>query len=1301
MKQLYANKFLFGFFLGTWYFLLGTSSAYSQVNANFSASPVTGCSPLIVQFTDLSTGNPTQWNWNWGTGTSTNQNPGAAFTTGVYTVTLTVTNGAFTDSEVKTAYIIVYNKPTAGFTMTDTACVGEVVTYTDASTISPNGAAIGTWNWDFGDGNTLTASSSPVTHAYSVPGTYPVSLSVTDVNGCGSAYITKNIVIVPAPNASFTASPFSACAPPLTVNFTNTSSVIGTTTYLWNFGNGNTSTQANPSNTYTALGTYNVTLVVNQNGCIDSVTIPNYITVQNIAASFAATPTLVCTGQSVTFNNTSVPSASTASWDFGDLGTSAAISPTHSYAAPGTYTVTLIAGDASGCLDTITGTVTVVQVPTASFIADTMAACNVPFTVSFTNTSSGGNSWSWNFGDAGTSNAQNPVHTYTAAGTYTVSLIVTTNPGGCIDTVTINNFIVISPPVASFIHAPDSGCVPLTVNFLSTSTSLIDPISTYSWSFGDGNNTVTGIPNTSHTYTATGVYTVTLIIQTANGCSDTVICPNCIKVGTPPLAGFTIVDDTVCYGLPVIFNDTSTGTVTGWYWSFGDGQFSFSQNPQHTYGDTGTYSIVLIAYNNGCADTSILDTAVILPPKAQFTYMLSCTNYYTVQFTDASEGADSLFWDFGDGSQDSSNILNPIHTYPSRGPITVTLTAFNYATGCNNVYTASFTIAEPIASYTAVPSGCYPFTANFTSTSQDANTYWWNFGDPSTTLDTSLISNPSYTYNNPAAYTVTLIITDVNGCKDTLQDTVKSLGPLPYFYADTLTGCKPFVVTFVDTSVFDSILVQWTWDFGDGTPIITTNNDSIIHTYLNPGLYSVTMTVKDTNGCVKTIVKTNYIQPTYPFPAFTVDTFACKFDVLTYDASGTSVIGGTYQWDFGDGSPTVTTNAVSVTHAYTNDGYYLVTLTVTDTNGCDSIITDSVRILKPTAAFNFTTLSLSCQALVDTFMDASTGFVTGWQWYFGDGGSSTLQSPTHTYQTGGIYSVTLIVTNAGGCIDTLMLDSIIIVPFPADSFTLAPAAGCNPLKVCFDANGINTQFYIWDFGDGSVIQTISDTICHTYTSPGVFNPICFGGDTLPNGTPCLVQANNITGPVTVTNVINVSLSSPSVINLPIDSIIGITANYSGGSAPYTFTWAPDTGINCDTCTSILVVGTGDTIFYTFIIYDANGCIGIDSVLILSEPCFQAKLIPNVFSPNGDGMNEEFYIPGVCPNEKYSLQIYDRWGILLFSTTQRNNGWDGRTNAGVAAKEGTYYFVVTLSAQKDKFDNPIDDSIYKGFVTLVR
>ena len=1265
-------------------------SVNAQVNSNFSASTTTGCAPLIVKFTDLSTGGATTWDWSFGNSvTSKDQNPSTIYTLpGVYAVTLTASNGSSSDVEIKINYIVVYSRPTAGYTMNaDTACVGQSVTFTDATIIAPGGAAIATWEWGFGDGNIATVTTSSITHSYTAPGNYPISLIITDVNGCTGSIIQK-IVVLPKPVLSFTTTPVFACTAPLNVVFTNTSTSVGTTTYSWNFGDGNTSPVINPSHTYTASGTYNVVLMVNQNGCVDSLVKPGNVMIRNITASFTSTTTAICSSDSITFTNTSTPSAVSASWNFGDGGTSSVINPTHTYSAAGTYTVTLIAGDSNGCTDTSTKTIIVHQTPVADFTANVTKSCSVPFVVNFINTSTGATNYIWNFGDGSpVSTLQNPVHTYITAGTYNVSLIAVNANGLCSDTIVMNNFILISPPAAYFAYTPDSGCVSLTVNFMDTSISAVASIINYIWNFGDGSTASLAVPLISHTYTATGIYTVTLIVQTANGCADTSVCTNCIKVGVVPVADFGILQDTVCYGLPVTFSDLSTG-ATGWQWFFGDGGMSNLQNPGYTYADTGTYQTILVAFNNGCPDTSVVKNVIILPPKAKFVYLLSCTNYYTVQFTSTSDGADSLFWNFGDGALDSSNITNPVHIYPSRGTFTVTLTAYNYATGCSDLINTVFTIAEPIASYSLITtSWCYPASVNFTSTSQDAITYHWDLGDPATTIDTSNADTAFYTYNNAALYPITLVIRDVNGCRDTLIDTLNTLGPYPHFFTNPRTACTPFLATFVDTSIADSTLTQWIWNFGDGTISDTTNNDSIVHLYTITGVYSVTMTVTDKNGCIKAIVKNNYIQPTFPSPAFTVDTFACKLDVLTFNASATTVVGGTYMWNYGDGYSDTTTNSV-ITHTYANDGLYLVSLTVADTNGCDSTITKTVRILKPTANFSNTALNVGCGTLQVGFTDSSAGYITSWQWSFGNGANSNLQNPIYTYTQPGTYDVTLIVTNAGGCKDTLTLDSNIVVPGAVGTFTFTPSSGCNPHTVCFDATSINAENYVWDFGDGSVMQSWGDT-CYTYKTQGNFNPVLIMKNTLPGGDLCLLAATNLTGSVNVINLINVSLSGPSVITVPVDSIIAITANYNGGTAPYTYNWNPNTGINCASCASVLILAT-DTIYYTFTIYDSTGCKGMDSVLILPELCLNEKLIPNVFSPNADEVNDLFYIPKLCSTEKYSLQIYNRWGTLIFSTTQHKNGWDGRTNAGTDASDGVYYFLVH-----------INDKTHKGFVHLVR
>jgi len=172
--------------------------------------------------------------------------------------------------------------------------------------------------------------------------------------------------------------------------------------------------------------------------------------------------------------------------------------------------------------------------------------------------------------------------------------------------------------------------------------------------------------------------------------------------------------------------------------------------------------------------------------------------------------------------------------------------------------------------------------------------------------------------------------------------------------------------------------------------------------------------------------------------------------------------------------------------------------------------------------------------------------------------------------------------------------------------------------------------------------------------------------------------------------VNVTLTPP-LITLPQDSSEHITTIVHGGTGPYTYSWSPNNDINCATCASIIVTGSGkDTLVYSLTTHDHNGCIAVTNLLVISKPCIDNTLIPNIFTPNGDGKNDVFFIPGVCPDDNYSLQIFDRWGNILFSTQQRNNVWDGKVANGENATDGVYFFIVNLSKTS-----------YKGFVNLVR
>jgi PKD repeat protein len=330
--------------------------------AGFTGTPTSGSVPLTVQFTDTSTNSPTSWSWDFGDGnTSTAQNPANTYSTaGNYTVSLTATNTAGSNTATQTGYITVSDIPLASFYGSETSGTAPfTVEFTDTSTNSPT-----SWSWDFGDGNTSTAQNPANT--YSTAGNYTVSLTATNTAGSNTATQTGYITVSDVPLASFYASETSGTAP-FTVEFTDTST-NSPTSWSWDFGDDETSAEQNPSHTYTNPGTYSVSLTAENSAGINQSIQSDYLTVSTapvaeVTMTTTATPTQEPTFPTLSFSGT--PTSGTApltvqftvsssgaptswSWDFGDGGTSTERDPTYTYVIPGTYTVILTANYPEG-----------------------------------------------------------------------------------------------------------------------------------------------------------------------------------------------------------------------------------------------------------------------------------------------------------------------------------------------------------------------------------------------------------------------------------------------------------------------------------------------------------------------------------------------------------------------------------------------------------------------------------------------------------------------------------------------------------------------------------------------------------------------------------------------------------------------------------------------------------------------------------------------------------------------------------------------------------------------------------------
>ncbi|MDT8392844.1 MAG: PKD domain-containing protein, partial [Bacteroidales bacterium] len=1017
------------------------------------------------------------WSWNFGDGsTSTQQSPTHTYVlNGTYTVSLTVTNsnGCIDDTSMT---VEVFPLPVANFT-DSTDCNGYWAYFYDLSV--PNAPGIVSWHWDFGDGSTSTLQNP--SHQYPAAGTYSVTLTVVNSNNCTNS-ITIPVVIIPAPVAAFTSD--TACAMSATTFIdlsTTTNGII--IQWWWDFGDGGTSTIQNPTHTYTAPGTYPVTLAVETNqGCRD--TAYGFAEVWPLPVSaFTYAPT--CEYDAVVFSDLSIAnSASIASWnwDFGDGTTSTAQNPTHLYPGFGIYNVTLQIVNSNGCVDDTTMPIEVWDQPVANFIDS--VTCD-DYIVYFTDLSDSVNtpivSWYWNFGDGYVNVNQNPMHQYAAAGTYTVTLIVT-NSNGCSDTIS-RDVTVWDPPIAEF--SSDTVCVFTPTTFTDLSYAANGGIVKWYWDFGDG--TTSSLPEPQHTFTTPGTHLVSLTVWAADSCSATVTHP----VEVWPLPEPIFAADSVCLGENTQFTDFSIANATSivsWNWNFGDGGFSSAQNPVHMFTAVGTYPVTLTVMNsNGCVNDTTIDIIVYPLPIANFLDSTAQSSL-TVYFTDISiPMADSIVswnWDFGDppsGANNTSTLQHPQHLYPIAGDYTICLTIVN-SNGCGDEICRTIRVeADPVAIFTA-DTACFESPTHFYDLSipnGDSLISWlWTFGDG----NTSTLQNPTHTYGAPGTYWVTLEVVNSHFGEDDTSMWVL-VHPLPDVAFEDSLVCGTLEVYFTDLSVANAdSITSWFWDFGDGT---TSTLQNPFHVYDSMANYTISLIVTNSNGCQDTSIRTIWVNPG-PIAAFDPHEACSQVPVQFTDQSIANQGSLTnWWWDFGDGG---TATGPNPTHTFATPGVYIVTLIVMDNFGCADTLIQPVTINPdPVAMFDFD--DLICDGEVAHFFDESLPWadsLVAWWWDFGDGGSSTAQNPTHLFPTNGFYTVTLTVENSNGCQDdTAMVVEVFSSPTAAfiTSQPLCLADTVDFLDMSTPGQDSIISWY-WDFGDGytSTLQNPS----HLYNWSGSF-----------------------------------------------------------------------------------------------------------------------------------------------------------------------------------------------------------------------
>jgi len=485
-------------------------------------------------------------------------------------------------------------------------------------------------------------------------------------------------------------------------------------------------------------------------------------------------PVDACNGLGITFDNQSGAGANGFEWDFGDGGTSTAFEPTHTYAAIGTYLVRLIAQEGTICADTAYYNLIVSGLTPDFTYTDTVCIGepNQFNDISVPAPNGIVDNWEWDFGDGNTSASQNPAHSYSASGDYTVELIVGTDVG-CLDTVSYDIYVK-TPPLAGITPLP--GCNGLSVDF----TNASDPLATgLWWDFGTGDpadSSIVADPN--FVFGAYGPYTITLVSQRGTACADTTTYDIIISTIT---ADF-VADDSTCTNVLVGYTDasftTGGGSVASWEWDFGGTGSSTNQNPNIGYTVAGDYDVQLIVTSDfGCVDSITIPIKVKDAPIAQIGPSDFCSGL-TVDFTNASgPGATGFWWDFGTADPgDTSVVTNPTFTFPGFGAYTITLIA-QKGSVCETNTSINIQVSDITADFVSVDTVCegsiIAFNdASITQVGTTITNWNWDFGD----LNVSTAQNPTHSYNGTTGtIPVELIVESNIGCTDTIQKDIEVL----------------------------------------------------------------------------------------------------------------------------------------------------------------------------------------------------------------------------------------------------------------------------------------------------------------------------------------------------------------------------------------------------------------------------------------------------------------------------------------------------------------------------------------------
>ncbi len=617
-----------------------------------------------------------------------------------------------------------------------------------------------------------------------------------------------------------------------------------------------------------------------------------------------------------------------------------------------------------------------------------------------------------------------------------------------------------TPPTADFTYQVTSPCWVGGAQFTSTSTG--NPTS-YFWEFEAASPNSSTEMNPSTQYIIPGVYNVTLTVTNAFG-SDTKVRQNIINIQDIPDLNYNFQ---LLNGVDFFQFTGISSSATDWNWDFGDGSTSTSQSPQHTYANSGSYTVVLSASNFcGTEEVSfVVDVNVGEAPIANFgaSQVTGCAPLSVDFFDQSSNNPSDYNWTFPGASPSSSNDMSPSAIYNIPGIYPVELEAIN-PFGSDKEFKVNYITVQgpPIADFSFQINGP---SAAFNNLSSNDDSVLWDFGDGTT----STAQNPTHAYAANGQYQVTLSASNDCGIEQITKTVNYNVLPEPGFSVQAFEGCAPFQANFMDLSLNSTSV---SWQFPGGAPAVSNSSNPMVF-YANPGSYDVIMMVSNGSQNITKVFEDVMIINASPTASFNP-----AINGNTASFVDQSIYASDYLWSFGDGNTSNNSNPI---HNYSFEGSYQVTQTITNICGSDTH-TEIIEIYSDPQGTILPGQTNYCTGEEINFETNISGIVDSYLWEIigPQNLTSTETDPSFFITIPGTYSVRLTLTNPAGSEEIWLPNYLSVEAVPIPNFNFQVDA----LQVSFQNMSVSGDQYLWDFGDGAMSTQASPI--HHYTQIGTF-----------------------------------------------------------------------------------------------------------------------------------------------------------------------------------------------------------------------